>query len=241
MKKADYKKYMAPAADVLIYVDCPPAEEIAESVVEDEYGTGHVTVNISIGMRTEEELALIAGIWQGPLNGDGRSGGREHPELLTSSLAGMTGGLSSGTYTGSFGAGDFGGSLSWPLPQGAGRITSRFGPRRSPTRGASSYHKGIDIGVPVGTPVSAVADGRVIRAGEANGYGKAVYIDHGNGVQSVYGHIRVPLVTVGQTVRKGEQIALSGNEGRSTGPHLHLTLTVNGTAVDPLQYFGIKS
>lgn len=117
------------------------------------------------------------------------------------------------------------GGFSWPL---TGRITSPFGPRGGRT------HAGLDIAVPIGTPVRAVKAGTVQSAGAASGYGIAVYLEHGGGESTRYGHLSKPLVRAGQQVASGEQIALSGNSGRSTGPHLHLEIRRNGRAVDPL-------
>ena len=121
----------------------------------------------------------------------------------------------------------------WPC---YGTISSYFGSRTSPTAGASSNHKGIDIAVSTGTSVMATSGGTVTVAGWQSGYGYVVYIDHGNGVVSRYGHLSKILVSVGDTVSQGEVIARSGNTGNSTGPHLHFEIRVNGTAVNPLNY-----
>ena len=103
-----------------------------------------------------------------------------------------------------------------------GRLSSNFGRRKSPTKGASSYHKGVDWSVPTGTAVFASCGGTVARAGWGSGYGYCVYINHEDGRQTRYGHLSKVLVKVGQTVKQGERIALSGNTGVSTGPHLPL-------------------
>lgn len=121
-------------------------------------------------------------------------------------------------------------------PISGGRISSSFGRRNAPTKGASTYHKGIDWATPVGTAVTASCSGTVVRAGWASGYGYVVYINHEDGRQTRYGHLSKVLVKVGQRVSQGEKIALSGNTGRSTGPHLHFEILINGTAVNPLQY-----
>ena len=121
----------------------------------------------------------------------------------------------------------------WPC---YGTISSYFGSRSSPTAGASTNHKGIDIAVSTGTSVMATSGGTVTVAGWQSGYGYVVYIDHGNGVVSRYGHLSKILVSVGQTVSQGDVIARSGNTGNSTGPHLHFEIRVNGTAVNPLSY-----
>jgi murein DD-endopeptidase MepM/ murein hydrolase activator NlpD len=137
----------------------------------------------------------------------------------------------SGTYsatgaTSSSGASS--GGWSWPV---TGPITSDFGPR-----GENDYHYGIDIGVGNGTPVWAARDGTVSFAGEASGYGIAVYIDHGDGITTRYGHLQSVSVRAGQVVKRGDQIALSNNTGNSTGPHLHFEIRVGGAAVDPMGY-----
>lgn len=121
-------------------------------------------------------------------------------------------------------------------PISGGRKSSGFGRRSAPTRGASSYHKGIDWATPTGTPVYASCGGTVTKAGWGSGYGYVVYIDHEDGRQTRYGHLSKVLVTAGQQVRQGDRIALSGNTGVSTGPHVHFEILINGTQVDPLKY-----
>lgn len=121
-------------------------------------------------------------------------------------------------------------------PISGGRLSSNFGSRSAPTKGASTNHKGVDWAVPIGTTVVASNAGTVVQAGWVSGYGYAVYINHADGRQTRYGHLSKVLVKVGQTVAQGERIALSGNTGRSTGPHLHFEIRINGTAVNPLKY-----
>lgn len=121
-------------------------------------------------------------------------------------------------------------------PISGGRLSSPFGRRSAPKRGASTYHKGIDLATPVGTAVVASSAGTVVRAGWGSGYGYVVYIDHADGRQTRYGHLSKVLVRSGQTVKQGEKIALSGNTGRSTGPHLHFEILINGSAVNPFDY-----
>lgn len=121
-------------------------------------------------------------------------------------------------------------------PISGGRLSSGFGARSAPTKGASTYHKGVDWAVPIGTAVTASNAGTVVHAGWASGYGYAVYINHADGRQTRYGHLSKVLVKTGQTVSQGERIALSGNTGRSTGPHLHFEIRINGNAVNPLNY-----
>lgn len=121
-------------------------------------------------------------------------------------------------------------------PISGGRQTSGFGPRKAPTKGASTYHKGVDWAVPTGTSVYASCGGTVSKAGWGSGYGYVVYIDHEDGRQTRYGHLSKVLVKNGQTVKQGERIALSGNTGVSTGPHLHFEILINGSQVNPLKY-----
>lgn len=121
-------------------------------------------------------------------------------------------------------------------PISGGRLSSNFGRRSAPTRGASTYHKGVDWATPVGTAVVASCSGTVVRAGWGSGYGYVVYINHPDGRQTRYGHLSKVLVKVGQTVSQGDKIALSGNTGRSTGPHLHFEILIGGSQVNPLQY-----
>jgi murein DD-endopeptidase MepM/ murein hydrolase activator NlpD len=97
-------------------------------------------------------------------------------------------------------------------------------------------HEGIDIGVPSGTPVHAAAAGQVVYAGWMSGYGNIVVIDHGSGLSTAYGHNTSLVVSVGQDVAVGQQIAFSGSTGHSTGPHVHFEVRVNGAPVDPLGY-----
>lgn len=134
---------------------------------------------------------------------------------------------SSGEYTG--------GVFTWPAP-GNNNITSYFGLRNSPTAGASSNHKGIDIACGMGDPIVAAASGTVIVATYNYAEGNYICIDHGGGVVSVYMHNSSLLVSVGQTVETGQQIAAAGSTGYSTGPHLHFGVRVNGSYVDPLSY-----
>jgi murein DD-endopeptidase MepM/ murein hydrolase activator NlpD len=121
-------------------------------------------------------------------------------------------------------------------PLSGGSLSSGFGARKAPTAGASTYHKGVDWSTPTGTTVYASNAGTVAFAGWASGYGYAVYINHADGRQTRYGHLSKVLVSAGQTVSQGERIALSGNTGRSTGPHVHFEIRINGTAVNPLKY-----
>lgn len=117
-----------------------------------------------------------------------------------------------------------------------GWITSYFGPRFSPYSGALKMHEGMDIGARPGTNIFSPADGVITFAGEKSGFGKFVQIDHGYGMETIFGHASAVLVRTGQRIKRGDLIARVGNTGRSTGPHLHYEVRVNGTAVDPLYF-----
>ncbi len=121
-------------------------------------------------------------------------------------------------------------------PISGGRQTSGFGRRKAPKKGASTYHKGVDWAVPTGTAVVASCGGTVVKAGWGSGYGYVVYINHEDGRQTRYAHLSKVLVSVGQNVSQGQRIALSGNTGVSTGPHLHFEMLINGSQVNPLSY-----
>ena len=125
------------------------------------------------------------------------------------------------------------GSFRWPV---TGRITSRFGGRKSPGGIGSTNHKGIDIAAPRGTPVYAADGGTVTYAGWMGGYGYLVRINHGNGYETYYGHNSSLTVSVGQKVYKGQQIARVGSTGNSTGNHCHFEVRYNGVAKNPLNY-----
>jgi murein DD-endopeptidase MepM/ murein hydrolase activator NlpD len=120
----------------------------------------------------------------------------------------------------------------WVAPA-AGPITSLFGPRLAPVAGASIFHEGLDIGAPLGAPVEAMSDGNVLYAGPATGFGQEIILSHRGGVTTVYGHMSRILVTSGH-VAAGQVIALVGDEGESTGPHLHVEVRINDLPVDPL-------
>lgn len=126
-------------------------------------------------------------------------------------------------------------NFTWPCPASA-RITSAFGSRESPTAGASSNHKGIDIGAPSGSNIIAAADGTVTISTYSYSAGNYIMLNHGGGVSTVYMHCSKLLVSVGDTVKKGDIIAKVGSTGYSTGPHLHFGIRQNGTYVNPSKY-----
>jgi murein DD-endopeptidase MepM/ murein hydrolase activator NlpD len=119
-----------------------------------------------------------------------------------------------------------------------GFISSYFGERADPFDGRETFHKGVDFAGVEGSDVVAVAAGVVTWAGERSGFGKLVEINHGDGYVTRYAHNERTLVTVGQTVTRGERIALMGSTGHSTGPHVHFEVLRNGRQVDPLSYIG---
>ena len=121
----------------------------------------------------------------------------------------------------------------WPVH---GWITSPFGHRISPFTGTLQMHEGIDICARLGTPIKATADGIIIYSGWKPDYGKNIVIDHGYGYRTHYAHLSKIYVHHGQRVRRGEIIGTVGNTGRSTGPHLHYEVLVNGIPVNPKKY-----
>ncbi len=117
-----------------------------------------------------------------------------------------------------------------------GWVTSGFGIRISPFTGQRTSHRGLDMASPVGTPIFAPADGVVIFMGSKAGFGNFIMIAHGYGVVTRYGHNAENMVQVGQTVKRGDQIATVGMSGRTTGPHLHYEVVLNGRNVDPKKF-----
>ena len=118
-------------------------------------------------------------------------------------------------------------------PVHAGRLSSAFGIRADPIDGSLRVHRGIDIAGPYGAPVRAAADGVVTFAGKAGGYGELVRIEHGDGVETLYGHLSALLVRPGMSIRRGTVIGAMGSTGRSTGNHVHFEVREDGIAVDP--------
>ncbi len=137
--------------------------------------------------------------------------------------------------------GSFSGTLSWPLSTSSANynlITSGYGRRDQPTSGASTNHKALDIGVSYQS-VYAPADGYVVTASPVSGYGNFIMIKHSNSLYTCFGHLSSYNVSAGQTVKRGQKIAVSGNTGISTGPHLHFEVRTNGSSysrVNPLNY-----
>jgi murein DD-endopeptidase MepM/ murein hydrolase activator NlpD len=121
----------------------------------------------------------------------------------------------------------------WPVE---GRLMSGFGGRTDPFSGEGAVHSGVDLQAPMGTPVRVAADGIVVHADWEGGYGRLIIVDHGNGVQTYYGHLSRFDVVPGQEVRRGDVIARSGASGRVTSPHLHYEVRMGGTPVNPYPY-----
>ncbi|MBH0194638.1 MAG: M23 family metallopeptidase, partial [Nitrospira sp.] len=121
----------------------------------------------------------------------------------------------------------------WPV---RGWVTSGFGPRVSPFTEKPAWHDGLDIGAAPNAPVQAPAQGRVTATGFDPKLGNVVRLDHGFGIETLYGHLAKSLVKEGQRVNRGDVIALVGSSGLSTGPHLHYMVKVNGQALDPTKY-----
>ncbi len=121
----------------------------------------------------------------------------------------------------------------WPTE---GWVTSEFGYRRSPFTDRRELHKGLDIAGPIGTPIYSTANGRVLSAERDGAYGLTVTIDHGAGIVTLYAHMHRLVVEGGQEVSRGELIGYMGNTGRTTGPHLHYEVRLNGIPVDPIRY-----
>ena len=121
----------------------------------------------------------------------------------------------------------------WPVH---GAVNSGFGIRPDPFTGQPAFHEGVDISTARSEPVLATADGIVLRSGWAGEYGKAIAVAHGDRYETVYGHLEETLVAEGQRVHRGDRVGLVGSTGRSTAPHLHYEVRVDGHPVNPLEY-----
>jgi len=122
------------------------------------------------------------------------------------------------------------------MPLSGFRMTSDYGMRTHPVLGRRKRHKGVDLAAPTGTPVYATADGMIDRADYSRSYGLVIYVDHGADLETRYAHLSKLAVAEGERVRKGDLIGYVGSTGRSTGPHLHYEVRVDGVAVNPIPY-----
>jgi len=125
----------------------------------------------------------------------------------------------------------------WPVE---GPVTGSFGERIDPFNGEGAFHTGVDISTNYGQAVIAPADGVVIFAAEAGGYGQLLILEHGHGISTRYGHLASFATAVGQTVRRGDVVGYVGRSGRSTGPHLHYEVRINDVPVNPHKYMRIS-
>ena len=119
----------------------------------------------------------------------------------------------------------------WPVPYDVARISSAFGEHRG-----SSRHKGLDLTAPKGTKVRTTADGRVTFAGRSGDFGRLVIVEHGNGYETRYAHLKSISVNKGKMVKRGAVIGTVGESGNATGPHLHYEVRLQGTPVNPESY-----
>lgn len=149
---------------------------------------------------------------------------------LADQITEMLGGTAPGTIKPTWNQPVGSGERVWPL---RGRLTSDFGMRTHPITGKYTHHDGIDIAAPTGTPIRAAKSGVVKFSGDRGGYGNLVIVEHSDGTQTRYGHCHRLNVRPGERVRAGQEIATVGSTGRSTGPHLHFEVRVDGKPVDP--------
>lgn len=149
-------------------------------------------------------------------------------QALTSSIRNSGSSSSSSKYNG--------GIMAWPVPS-CHTVSSGYGGRIHPTTGKYKFHGGLDIPGSYGSAIVAANSGKVIWAGNrGDSYGNYVIIDHGGGVSTLYGHSSKVLVSIGQSVSRGQRIANVGSTGRSTGPHCHFEVRINGSRVNPTPY-----
>lgn len=218
------------------FVDCFVTYEERTRTVTDEDGTEteeSYTVAIPIA-----DIAAVYGNLENVLHleisAEQKSNADSIYSLVRYGIAGGTEGWIPGADVPYIGADGF------CSPIGSGwesRVTSEFGNRIDPITGKRKGHTGMDLAVPTGTPIRAALPGTVtVSKYNAGGYGYYVMIDHGNGLATLYGHCSKLLAKVGQTLEAGDIIALSGSTGRSTGPHLHFEVRVNGERTNPRAY-----
>jgi murein DD-endopeptidase MepM/ murein hydrolase activator NlpD len=155
--------------------------------------------------------------------------------LSGATMVGLTMGLTHNATTADWNKANSAPNL-WPVE---GQVTGSFGERIDPFNGEGAFHSGVDIGSSYGHPIVAPADGVVTFTDSLGGYGKAIMINHGNGISTRYGHLAGFAVAAGQTVHRGDVIGYVGDSGRSTGPHLHYEVRINDTPVNPYKYLRI--
>jgi murein DD-endopeptidase MepM/ murein hydrolase activator NlpD len=155
----------------------------------------------------------------------------EYSYLRTTNLAGRSRNLFARTDINVLPAG-------WPVN---GRLMDGFGHRSDPFSGEGAMHTGVDISAPLGAGVKSTGDGIVMYASWNAGYGRCVIVDHGNGYQTLYGHLSHVDVIEGQEIRQGEVVGRVGNSGRSTGPHLHYEVRVHSMPVNPYRFLAQAS
>ena len=155
--------------------------------------------------------------------------------LSGATMVGLTMGLTKNATTAEWAKANSAPNL-WPVE---GQVTGSFGERIDPFNGEGAFHSGVDIGSNYGAKIIAPADGVVTFTDSMGGYGKAIMIDHGNGISTRYGHLSGFAVTAGQHVHRGDLIGFVGASGRSTGPHLHYEVRINDTPVNPYKYLRI--
>lgn len=148
--------------------------------------------------------------------------------LISSAVASQSKSTSNASVVGT-------GTYLWPCPS-TRRLTSRFATREHPIDGVTKMHNGIDIAGGYGADIIAADSGTVLFAGNSSSYGKYIVLSHGNGITTLYAHCSQLLVSAGASVSRGQTIAKVGSTGKSTGPHLHFEVSVNGTRKDPLNY-----
>ena len=159
--------------------------------------------------------------------------------LKSSAMSGVAGAAISASYNhvGSLSTSDWARLAAapslWPIE---GPVTGSFGERIDPFNGEGAFHTGIDISSPSGTPIMAPADGIVIATSFVNGYGRAIIIDHGYGMSTLYGHLSGFAVAERESVHRGDVIGFVGSSGRSTGSHLHYEVRIHNTPVNPHKY-----
>lgn len=205
------QNYQQSKMDELYALENQKSEIIGELAYKEQEVTEEIGDLVSYNSQLQEELDNLFA----SLNNSGSTGSSEN-----SGDNGYIGDPSQETF----------------LRPGYGVVTDDYGPRINPVTGVAGFHTGVDLGDPYGASVSASKTGEVIYSGWISGYGNTIIIDHGNGVQTLYGHNSELLVSVGQQVSRGDTIALVGSTGMSTGPHIHWEIRINGQHVNPLDY-----